>query len=335
MAKKLTKRKAFNFLRSYYDVLNELNEDKDKLSYLLAIMDKSFLDENPEGLSFLANLCYESQRHSIESSVNGWKRAENTDLLGNPLTTLPITPQSTPPTTPPTTPKEEEEEEKEKEEYKNNIFDSVFDSFLDMRVKLKKPMTEKAIELLKSKLEKLAPEDEQTQIEILEQSIMNNWQGVFPLKDSAKKEGANGILLKDCDIDILPIKDIHLVKYRTVVAFYKFFIKRAEKLNRKDDLNLLNSADLGIWMYDIDQIEKEHQFKPFDFYTIAIYLKEILYDEQLHFDSDTITSLKDLYGNYSNGKSRYLRVSRDAAKYIDKFDKFQFVNILIHKINGN
>ena len=203
-----------------------------------------------------------------------------------------------------------------------------------MRKELKKPMTEKAIELLKTRLEKLAPKDEQTQIEILEQSIMNNWQGVFPLKNSAKKEGANGTLLKDCQFKVLPFKDIHVVKYRTVVAFYNFFIERAEKLNRKDDLDLLNSADLGVWMYDIDQIEKEHQFNPFDFYTIAIYLKEILYDEKLHFDSDSITSLKDLYGNYSNGKSRYLRVSRDAAKYIDKFDKFQFVNILIDKING-
>jgi uncharacterized phage protein (TIGR02220 family) len=122
MAKKLTKRKAFNFLRSYYDVLNELNDDKDKLSYLLAIMDKSFLDENPQGLSFLANLCYESQRHSIESSVNGWKRAEKTDLLGNPITTIETTPMTTPTTTSPTTPKEEEEKEEEKE--KEQLIDS-------------------------------------------------------------------------------------------------------------------------------------------------------------------------------------------------------------------
>lgn len=334
MAKKLTKRKAFNFLRSYYDVLNELNDDKDKLSYLLAIMDKSFLDENPEGLSFLANLCYESQRHSIESSVNGWKRAENTDLLGNPLTTLPITPPTTLPTTPPTTPKEEEEEEKEKEEYKNSIFDSVFDSFLVMRKQLKKPMTDKAIELLKSKLEKLAPADEQTQIEILEQSIMNNWQGVFPLKDSAKKEGANGILLKDCDIDVLPNTNIHRVKYRAVVGFYVLFTDIAQKIKRNDNLDLLNSADLGVWMYDIDQIEKEHEFDTFKLFTIGVYLKEILYDDQLHFDIDSITSLKDLYGRYSNGKSKFLRVSRDADKYIDKFDMWQKVRIANEMING-
>ena len=334
MAKKLTKRKAFNFLRSYYDVLNELNDDKDKLSYLLAIMDKSFLDENPEGLSFLANLCYESQRHSIESSVNGWKRAENTDLLGNPLTTLPITPPTTLPTTPPTTPKEEEEEEKEKEEYKNSIFDSVFDSFLVMRKQLKKPMTDKAIELLKSKLEKLAPADEQTQIEILEQSIMNNWQGVFPLKDSAKKEGANGILLKDCDIDVLPFKDIQRSKYRAVVGFHMLFTDIAKRIKRNDNLDLLNSADLGVWMYDIDQIEKEHEFDTFKLFTIGVYLKEILYDDQLHFDIDSITSLKDLYGRYSNGKSKFLRVSRDADKYIDKFDMWQKVRIANEMING-
>jgi len=225
-------------------------------------------------------------------------------------------------------------EDKIKEDNNKSLFDSVFDSFLVMRKQLKKPMTDKAIELLKSKLEKLAPADQQAQIEILEQSIMNNWQGVFPLKDSAKKEGANGVLLKDCDFDILPNTNIQGSKYRAAIWFYNFFIKRAEKLKRKDDLDLLHSADLGVWMYDMDQIEKEHEFKEFDFFTIAIYLKEILYDEQVHFDIDSITSLKDLYGRYSNGKSKFLRVSRDADKYIDKFQLYQFVGILRDRING-
>lgn len=112
MAKKLTKRKAFNFLRSYYDVLNELKDDKDKLNFLLAIIDKQFLDEDPEGLNFVVNLCYESQRHAIESSVNGWKRA-NKDT---PITTLGTTPPTPLGTDPETLPKEEEEEEKEEEE---------------------------------------------------------------------------------------------------------------------------------------------------------------------------------------------------------------------------
>lgn len=113
MAKKLTKRKAFTFLRSYFDVLNELKDDSDKLDFLLSIINKQFLNEDPKDLNFISNLCYESQRHAIESSVKGWLRATNTDMKGNPMTTPP-TPL---PTHPPTLPKEEKEEEKEEEEY--------------------------------------------------------------------------------------------------------------------------------------------------------------------------------------------------------------------------
>ena len=42
MALKETKRKAFNFLRSYYDVYNELEKDSDKLSFLESILNKQF-----------------------------------------------------------------------------------------------------------------------------------------------------------------------------------------------------------------------------------------------------------------------------------------------------
>ncbi len=106
---KPTKRKAFNFLRSYFDVLNELKTDSDKLKFLTAIIDKQFLNKDPEKLNFVVNLCYESQRHQIESSVKGWERASKN--------TLSTTPPTTPLTTPPTPWQEEEEEEEEKGEY--------------------------------------------------------------------------------------------------------------------------------------------------------------------------------------------------------------------------
>ena len=105
---KPTKRKAFNFLRSYFDVLNTLEKDSDKLEFLISIINKQFLNEDPKDLGFIANLCYESQRHQIESSVKGWERASKEALS----TTLPTTPSSTPPTTP----KEEEGEVQEEEE---------------------------------------------------------------------------------------------------------------------------------------------------------------------------------------------------------------------------
>lgn len=106
--KKLTKRKGFNFLRSYFDVLNELENDKDKLDFLMSIINKQFLNEDPEDLNFIVNLCYESQRHQIESSVKGWERASNEPLVSASMTT--------PETTPPTPKQEEEVQEKEKEE---------------------------------------------------------------------------------------------------------------------------------------------------------------------------------------------------------------------------
>ena len=83
---KLTKRKAFNFLRSYFDVLNKIEKDEDKLSFLMSIINKQFLDEDPEGLNFLVDLCYLSQKHAIETSVKGWKRVNKTDVMGNPVT---------------------------------------------------------------------------------------------------------------------------------------------------------------------------------------------------------------------------------------------------------
>ncbi len=76
---------------------------------------------------------------------------------------------------------------------KNEILDSyttneglkqTINDFMDMRVKLNKKMTDKALSLMLKKLDKLALDDE-TKIEILEQSIMNSWQGIFELKQSA------------------------------------------------------------------------------------------------------------------------------------------------------
>ena len=120
---KPTKRKAFNFLRSYFDVLNELNTDKDKLNFLLSVINKQFLDENPENLNFVVNLCYESQRHQIEQSVKGWKRATN-DTLG----TTPPTPLGT---TPPTDPKEVEEKGEEEEKVKEQSYEQKKTAFID------------------------------------------------------------------------------------------------------------------------------------------------------------------------------------------------------------
>lgn len=53
--------------------------------------------------------------------------------------------------------------------------------FAEMRQKIKKPLTAKALDLVIKKLNVLASNDEE-KIAILEQSTMNCWQGIFPLR---------------------------------------------------------------------------------------------------------------------------------------------------------
>ncbi|MCK5615232.1 hypothetical protein KAR91_75915, partial [Candidatus Pacearchaeota archaeon] len=53
--------------------------------------------------------------------------------------------------------------------------------FVDMRNKIKAPLTDKAIELAISKLSKLKDEGNNP-TEILNESILNSWKGLFPLK---------------------------------------------------------------------------------------------------------------------------------------------------------
>lgn len=61
--------------------------------------------------------------------------------------------------------------------------------FIKMRKLSKKPLTDHALELLIKKLFKISS-DPKTQIEIVEQSITNNWQGFFPLKlEGSSKKG--------------------------------------------------------------------------------------------------------------------------------------------------
>ena len=82
---KPTKRYDFKFQRSYFDVMNKLKEPNDRLQFLEAVINKSFLDQEPYELSMVADLAYESQRHFIEKSLKGWKDRMKTDTLGNPL----------------------------------------------------------------------------------------------------------------------------------------------------------------------------------------------------------------------------------------------------------
>lgn len=69
---KNTKRKGFNFFRSYFDVYNELPEE-DKLPFIDALLMKQFLGIDPEGLKGMSKFAWISQVHSITTQVKGYE----------------------------------------------------------------------------------------------------------------------------------------------------------------------------------------------------------------------------------------------------------------------
>jgi len=60
--------------------------------------------------------------------------------------------------------------------------------FIEFRKANRKPLTLRALQLLISKVQKLYPNDMHKQIESLNQSIMNGWQGVFSIKEDNDKQ---------------------------------------------------------------------------------------------------------------------------------------------------
>ena len=111
---KLTRRKGFNFFRSYYDVYNELS-DKAKLEFINALLDRQFLGVKPEELKGMAKFAYISQTNSIDSQVKGYEDKTRTRLDNRKYIKGLDTPTQ-PPTQGATQPPTLQEKEKEKEQ---------------------------------------------------------------------------------------------------------------------------------------------------------------------------------------------------------------------------
>jgi hypothetical protein len=84
---------------------------------------------------------------------------------------------------------------------------AAFVDFVDMRKKIKKPMTDRAIDLAIKKLEELATDsagnmDNDLAIQIVNQSVLRSWQTFYPLKDDSRggKHGGRDLMqeLMDC-----------------------------------------------------------------------------------------------------------------------------------------
>jgi hypothetical protein len=101
-----------------------------------------------------------------------------------------ITPETTPEVTPETglINKQEINETKRNKQGVPAELCEVFGAYAEMRKKLRKPLTDAASKLVLDTLETLAPGRYDAQKQILEQSVLNGWAGVYPLKETEAPE---------------------------------------------------------------------------------------------------------------------------------------------------
>lgn len=86
--------------------------------------------------------------------------------------------------------KREEEKEVKKSEvmyFENLNVDNAFRDYLQMRKEIKAPMTDRAITLAVNKLKELSGGDPQLMIDIINQSVMNGWKGLYELKTNKQQ----------------------------------------------------------------------------------------------------------------------------------------------------
>lgn len=77
----------------------------------------------------------------------------------------------------------------ESESYSGDVrVDAALEEYKTFRKEIKRPLTDRAMQLAVKKLETLAPDDPDRKIAIIEQSIVNGWIGLFPLKKEQTTE---------------------------------------------------------------------------------------------------------------------------------------------------
>jgi len=165
----MSKRKAFNFYLSYYEVYKQLNTDKDKLSFINALLERQFTGVEPLGLTNMANFAYVSQREVINKQIKGWE-----DKTGNKLSNPRQGGVSTP-----------KAQEKEKEQEKGNNINSV-------EVKTSTPNTidfKKLLDFINTQTKRIGKQ----RLRVVNQSVKNKYKA--RLKEGyTSKDIANSII---------------------------------------------------------------------------------------------------------------------------------------------
>ena len=194
MSLKKTHRKGFNFFRSYYDVFNELPE-KDKLSFIEALLNKQFLGVDPSNLKGMAKFAYISQQHSISEQVKGYESKSGVKLTpcqgGSVTPCLQVEVEVEGKV-------EVQVKEKEKEglvfPFGSDEFKNTWDLWKDYKKKEHR-FSYKALVSEQAALKKLAgiSANEANAIKIIHQSIENGWKGFFNIKENENTKKKSGV----------------------------------------------------------------------------------------------------------------------------------------------
>lgn len=181
-------RQWFIFYYSFFEALSDLPAEN-KLELYEAIAQYSFNGKEPQNLTWISVPMWKLIRPQLEANnkryldwCKGGRPKKITSGFDEKITSGFENEK----------PKEKEkvkekDKEKIKEKEKDNNhptdeFDEALNEFIKMRKQIKKPITEKWIELVKEKLNKMYPNEKDLQIKCLYKSIENSWQWVFELK---------------------------------------------------------------------------------------------------------------------------------------------------------
>lgn len=184
------KKDSFIVYRSFIEAINDL-PDKNRLEVYDAISSYS-LDEKEQNLTGISKTIFTLIKPQLDANhkkfINGCKGAEYGKLGGRPKTKTPKKPLKNPKETPNVN-DNVNVECKLKNENKIIIPDFIdadlWNDYLKMRVKAKAPNTERAIKLLVKDLTNFENKKRGNANISLENSIKNNWKGVFEPKESA------------------------------------------------------------------------------------------------------------------------------------------------------
>lgn len=182
-------RQWFIFYYSFFEALSDLPAEN-KLELYEAIAQYSFNGKEPQNLTWISVPMWKLIRPQLEANnkryldwCKGGRPKKETSGFENEITSGFENEK----------PKEKEkvkekDKEKIKEKEKDNNhpsdeFDEALNEFIKMRKQIKKPITDKWVELVKDKLNKMYPDKKDLQIKCLYKSIENSWQWVFALSE--------------------------------------------------------------------------------------------------------------------------------------------------------